>query len=229
MKKVRSIIALSIIVFIPFGLMIWFRNHQTSGFTSSEMIIYPLLFGSMSIVVLYVLKKYFLKEDLSDFNSKKATWINDIGWGLMLTLVYFALFFIERSTLTEFLRFVPNMELLGVMLDLRNDPVLLMIWFGPVLWIGVALYEELIRVFMLTNLWKWSKNKIWIVCVIVLSALIFGFVHWSQGPYGIITIGVKSLVSGWFFYKKRRLMPLIYAHVLYDGLQVATLLLTYPE
>jgi membrane protease YdiL (CAAX protease family) len=229
MKTIRSLIALSIVVFIPFGLLIWIRYHQTSGFVTSELILYPLLFGGLSIVVLLFLKKYFLKEDLTDFNSKKATWYNDIAWGLILTVIYFALFFIERLTLSNVLRSISNMELLGLMLDMRENPMLLLLFFGPVLWIGVALYEELIRVFILTTLWKWSKKLSWIAMVILFSALIIGLAHWSQGPYGIVTIGIKSIVSGLYYYKKRRLMPLVYAHVLYDGLQVGMLLLTYPE
>jgi hypothetical protein len=55
-------------------------------------------------------------------------------------------------------------ELLGLMLDMRESPWLVLIWFGPVLWIGIALFEEL--------------------------------THWSQGPYGIVTIAIKSLVAG---------------------------------
>ena len=131
--------------------------------------------------------------------------------------------------MSEVLQFRSNMELLGLMLDMRENPVLLILWFGPVLWIGVALYEELVRVFILTSLWKWSGNIAWALLAILFSALILGFAHWSQGSYGIVTITIKSLISGYFFYKKRRLMPLVYAHALYDGLQVGMLLITYPE
>lgn len=229
MNKLKSIIALSIVVFIPFGLMIWFRIHQSTGFASTELIVYPLLFGGLSIAMLLFIKKYFLKEQFSDFNSGKATWYKDLSWGIFLAIIYFVLFFLERFTLSNILQFNSNMELLGLMLDMRENPILLFIWFGPVLWIGIALYEELIRVFILTSLWKWSRTYTWAICVVFISALIIGLTHWSQGSYGIVTIGIKSLVSGYFFYRKRRLMPLIYAHILYDGLQVALLLLTYPE
>ena len=161
MNKLKSIIALSIIVFIPFGLMIWIRNHQSTGFASMELITYPLLFGGLSIVVLVVLKKYFLKEQLIDFNSGEGRWTTDIAWGLFLTVVYFMLFYLERLTLSDLLQSTPNLELLGLMLDMRENPVLMLIWFGPVLWIGIALYEELIRVFILSSLWKWSEHLIW--------------------------------------------------------------------
>lgn len=183
----------------------------------------------MSIAALILTKKYFLKENLKDFNSGEGNWASDIAWGLILTSIYFILFYLERMTLSNVLQFNSNMELLGLMLDMRENPMLLLIWFGPVLWIGIALYEELIRVFILTSLWKWSEKFTWSITAIIISALIIGLAHWSQGSYGMVTIGIKSMVSGYFFLKKKRLMPLIYAHVLYDGIQVAALLLTFPE
>ncbi len=227
MKIMKAIIALTIIVFIPFGLMIWIRSHQSTGFASVELIAYPLIFGGGSIGVLYYLKRFLLKEDLSDFNSKPAKWYTDLVWGIALTIIYFALFYLSRITLTDILKFEPNLEMLGLMLSMREKPLLLILWFGPVLWIGIALYEELIKVFLLTTMWNLSRNAVWIFSVIVITSTIFGLVHWNQGPYGIVTIAIKSFVSCVFFYKQRRLMPLVYAHVLYDGLQVGTLLFTY--
>jgi membrane protease YdiL (CAAX protease family) len=112
---------------------------------------------------------------------------------------------------------------------MRQNPFIMALFFGPVLWIGIALYEELIRIFILTELWKWKKARLWDFVVILLSAVLIGLVHWSQGPYGIVTIAIKGLISGIYFYKKRRIMPLVYAHVLYDGIQVAILLITYPD
>ena len=228
MKNLETLIALTIMVFIPFGMMVWFRSHQSSGFASIELIMYPLLFGGGSILVLYFLKKYFLKEPLSDFNSGKGNWKTDILWGFALVTVYFILFYVERLTLSNLLSFNSNTELLGLMLDMREQPWLLVIWFGPVLWIGIALYEELIRVFILTSLWKFSKHILWTIVVIIIASSIIGLAHWSQGSYGMVTIGIKSMVSGFFFYKYRRLLPLVIAHVLYDGIQVALLLITYP-
>ncbi|RLD76799.1 MAG: hypothetical protein DRJ07_15705 [Bacteroidetes bacterium] len=229
MKTLKSIIALSVIVLIPFGFMLWFRNHQTTGFATNELIIYPLLFGGSSILLLYLIKKYLLNEELSDFNSGKGSIVKDILWGFLLVVMYFILFYIERATLSNILTFRSNQELLGLMLDMRKSPLLLILWFGPVLWIGIALYEELIRVFMLTSLWKFSNNTLWIISSIFITAIIIGLTHWSQGSYGIVTIAIKSLVSGYFFYKIRRILPLIIAHVLYDGIQVAMLLIIYPQ
>jgi len=103
MKTFKSLFALSIIVLIPFGIMIWIRNHQSSGYASLELILYPLLFGGGSIILLYLLKKFFLKEKISDFNSGKGNLGTDILWGFVLTIAYFILFYIERYTLMDFL------------------------------------------------------------------------------------------------------------------------------
>jgi membrane protease YdiL (CAAX protease family) len=228
MKTIKLIIALIIIVFIPFALMLWYRTHALTGFATNELIMYPLFFGGTSILLLYTIKKYFLKEKLSDFNLGKGSIGKDVLWGVLLTIMYFILFYIERATLIDILTFKSNQELLGLMLDMRENPILLILWFGPVLWIGIALYEELLRVFLLTSLWKFSNHKVWVTAVIIISALIMGLAHWSQGSYGIVTIAIKSLVFGFFFFKVKRFFPLVISHALYDGVQVALLLITYP-
>jgi len=229
MSKFKNLLTLFILVFIPSVSMIWYRYNQPTDFVSRELILYPLLFGGGSIIVMVLLKKYFLKESLKEFNSGRGHLVKDWMWALGLTLVYFVLFYLERMTLMGVLEFLSNEELLGLMLDMREKPVLILLWFFPVLWIGIALYEELIRVFMLTSLWKFSSNKIWTYMVILLTSLLIGFTHWSQGSYGIVTITIKSIVACLFFYKYRRLAPLVIAHALYDGIQVALLLITYPH
>jgi hypothetical protein len=135
------------------------QKSPVFGVPSAELILYPLIFGGISILIIYLLKKYFLKENLNDFNSKKGSFVKDIVWGIILTGIYFILFYVERLTLTDWLTFISNKELINLMLEMRSKPLFLVLWFGPVLWIGVALYEELIRVYILSSLWKLFKSK----------------------------------------------------------------------
>jgi membrane protease YdiL (CAAX protease family) len=221
--------ALLVAVALPAVLMIAYRMRQTTEFASIELIVYPLLFGSIGIALILWLKRSFLDEPLSDFNSGKGNIGSDVLWGIGLVAIYFVLFFVERRTLSDILEMRSNMELLTLMLDMREHPWMLLVWFGPVLWIGIALYEEVVRVFLLTGLWSYSARREWTIAVILIAAILVGLVHWSQGPYGIVTIAIKSTVTGIFFYYRRRLLPLVVAHVLYDGLQVGMLLLTYPR
>ncbi len=227
MKLWKRILSIIIVLAIPLLSMVWFSRRDSSGFASIELIAYPLIFGGISIVIIFFLKKYFLGESNTDFNEGNSSWYQDILWGILLCLIYFFLFFIFRITLSDVLTFQSNQELLGLMLDMRETPLLIFLWFGPVLWIGIALYEELVRVFLLSTCWKINDKMPFILLSIGMTCLIFGLAHYSQGPYGMVTIGLKSIVPAIYFYNKRRIMPLIYAHVLYDGIQVALLLLTY--
>ena len=227
-STVRRIISLAAVAGFPAVLMIWYRMHQVSTLASIELIAYPLLFGGLGIIVILLLKRFYLREPLSDFNSGSGNLFTDILWGLALAIACFALFFISQMTLRDLLDFRPNAELLGLMLDMRAHPWMLLVWFGPVLWIGIALYEELVRAFLLTELWSFAESKVWIGLSIVLAGTLFGLVHWGQGPYGIVTIAMKSIVIGAFYLRVRRILPLVLAHVLYDGVQVAAFLLTYP-
>jgi membrane protease YdiL (CAAX protease family) len=120
-----------------------------------------------------------------------------------------------------------NTELINVMIDLANSPLLMVIWFGPVLWIGIALFEELSRTFLLKCLWNTSDNKNWHIIVIFLASTLIGVVHLYQGTAGIISIGLKSVIMCFYFYKYRRLLPLVISHGLYDGLQFAFFIIQF--
>jgi len=83
------------------------------------------------------------------------------------------------------------------------------------------LFEELSRVFLLKCLWNINKNKEWHILAIFLASMLIGGVHLYQGLAGILTIALKSVVVSFYFYRYRRLFPLILSHVIYDGLQLA--------
>ncbi len=223
-NALKNILAISIAI-LPINLiMIWYRLTQTENFSTVDMTVYPLLFGGGSVVLILWLNKYLLRASFrTTFNSGESTWGKDVGVGLGLTAVYFTMFFVERATLMQWLpnNNPPNTELINVMVDLAHSPLLMVVWFGPVLWLGIALFEELSRTFLLKCLWNISENRKWHIAVIFLASTLIGLAHLYQGVYGIISIGLKSVVVSLYFYKYRRLLPLIISHGLYDGLQFA--------
>ena len=60
---------------------------------------------------------------------------------------------------------------------------------------------------------------------IPLTSILIGSVHLYQGLAGIIGIGIKSVIFCIYYYKHRRIFPLIISHVLYGGLQFAYLVM----
>ncbi len=231
-KTIKNVLAISIAILPINFIMIWYRLTQTENFTTTDMTLYPLLFGGGTIILILLLNKYLLKSSFKEtFNSGKGLFHKDIIVGIGLTVVFFIMFFIERATLYRWIpnHNPPNTELINTMIDLANNPWLMIIWFGPVLWIGIALFEELSRTFMLKALWNISKNKDWQIIVIFLTSALIGFAHIYQGLAGVISIGIKSVVMCFYFYKYRRLLPLIISHGLYDGFQFLFFVLQFQN
>jgi len=231
-KTVRNILAISIAILPINIIMIWYRLTQTQNFSTIDMIVYPLLFGGTISLLILFLNKQLIRDTFKEtFNSGKGKWYWDMLVGLGLTIIYFAMFFLERATLYQWIpnHNPPNTELINTMMDLANNPLLLIIWFGPVLWIGIALFEELSRVFLLKCLWNMNDNKNWHLVAIFLASTLIGLAHIYQGTAGIISIGLKSVIMSFYFYKYRRLLPLIISHALYDGIQFTFFILHFQH
>lgn len=207
--------------------MIWYRLTHDEVFTVSDMLVYPLILGGGNILLIIALNKYLLKEKINDFNSGKGKWYWDVSFGLVLTAIYFLLMFVEQATITRILPQgrPPSQEVINMMIGLVNNPILLTIWLGPVVWIGVALFEELGRVFFLNCLWRVSKNKYWELIAVIIVASVWGFAHLYQGFFGIISVSIQGLIMGIYFYKFRRIWPLIISHALYDSIQIIIFLI----
>jgi len=221
-QKLNNVLAICIGI-LPFNIiMIWYRLTHPEGFTTSDMLVYPLLFGGAIILLILVLNKYLLKKENSDFNPGKGKWYWDIIIGLGLTAIYFILMFLEQATITRVLPQgrPPSQEVINLMISLANNPLLLAIWLGPVVWIGVAIFEEVQRIFFMNCLWRLSKNKYWELFTIFLVAVVWGLMHLYQGPFGIISISIQGLIMGFYYYKFRRIWPLIISHALYDSIQI---------
>jgi len=231
-RVLRNIVAISIAILPINIIMIWYRLTQTEDFSTTDMTVYPLLFGGGTVILILLLNKYLLKDTFKEtFNSGKGTWYWDILIGIGLTVIYFAMFFLERATLYQWIpnNNPPNSELINTMIDIANNPLLLVVWFGPVLWVGIALFEELSRTFLLKSLWNINENQNWQITAILLASTLIGVVHIYQGTAGMIAIGLKSVIVSLYFFKYRRLLPLIISHGLYDGFQFAFFVMQFRQ
>jgi len=221
-QKLKNILAICIGI-LPFNiLMIWYRLTHTADFSTNDMLLYPLIFGGGNILLILALNKFLLKQKISNFNPGKGKWYWDVIIGLALTAIYFMLMFIEQATITRLLPQgrPPTQEVIDLMIGLANNPILLAIWLGPVVWLGVAIFEEVQRVFFMNCLWRLSRNKYWELFTILFVAVVWGFVHLYQGPFGIISVSIQGLIMGFYYYRFRRIWPLIISHALYDSIQI---------
>lgn len=221
-QNLKNILAICIGI-LPFNIiMVWYRLTQTAGFTIFDMLVYPLIFGGGIILLILVLNKYLLKKDIKAFNPGKGKWYWDILIGIGLTAVYFIFVYVEQATISRLLpqQSPPSQEVINLMTGLANNPLLLAIWLGPVVWLGVAGFEEVQRIFFMNCLWSLSKNKYWELFTILLVAVVWGFMHLYQGSFGIISVSIQGVIMGAYYYKFRRIWPLIISHALFDSIQI---------
>ena len=223
----RRFLAVALGVFPAHAFLLVRRLVVGDAFTVSEMLAGPLVVGGAGICLIVLLDRCLLKEHWRSFGPGKGKAGTDLLWGLFLLAGYFLLMAVVGAVLAPFLPAGKSLapELLDLLRSLANDPWLLALWLGPILWVGVALFEETVRVFALKTLWGISDSKAWTWAVLVAFALLFGLAHLYQGWTGAVSNGAQAVVSGVFYLRVRRFWPLVWAHGLFDGVQVVQLVL----
>lgn len=101
-----------------------------------------------------------------------------------------------------------------------SDTRLLLLWLGPVVWIGIAGFEELWRVVVLRRFWTVFPSAPGKWVSLVLVSVLIGIAHGYQGPAAILSITMKSILMGWYFMATGRTRALIVAHAVYDSVQI---------
>ena len=85
---------------------------------------------------------------------------------------------------------------------------------------GIAGFGELWRVHLLRRLWRVLPGRAGRWAVIVGCAALVAGVHLYQPPAVMLSIGLLSLLKGWYFLRTGRFWSLVVAHALYDSVQV---------
>jgi CAAX protease family protein len=98
-----------------------------------------------------------------------------------------------------------------------NIPMLLISLLG--VYIVSSFGEEVIyRAFLINRISELGANTRWArIIAVILSAIIFGFAHYSWGPMGVVQTTFMGLVLGICYLKlKKRLWILVLAHAYMD-------------
>jgi membrane protease YdiL (CAAX protease family) len=215
----RHLLALALGLLPVYGFGLYSHLTRQTSYTLQEMLLYPLVLGTTSVLWISLLNRVLLNQSLRDFNLKKGTWSRDTLIGLLLTAGFLLLFYLQQFTVNQWLP-RSSRDVLSLLYGLAENPLLLMLWLGPTVWIGVACFEEISRAFLLKGLWAAFGGRAGQWCAILGSGLFFGVIHSYQGPAGMVSVGMLSVLQGWFYWRFGRLWPLIMAHALYDSIQI---------
>jgi membrane protease YdiL (CAAX protease family) len=193
------------------------NEHQLSvrAFTVYLAVIAPL-----AIAVALLLMRLLCAENLRALNLRPGKLSSDLLAVLVLSLVIIVVNVISTRLLTELLPEArSNASVRNFFGELAGKPGLLVLFAGPLFFLGAA-SEEVIRVFLLSRLWKvWPSTPAKLVAI-VISACLFGFIHLYRGPVGVAGAAIFGLIMALYYLRFGRVLPLMLAHYLTNTLQI---------
>jgi membrane protease YdiL (CAAX protease family) len=151
----------------------------------------------------------------------RKQWLNQIGIGLLAFGSIIFITFITLYVLEPLFGLEKAADATDKFRFFLGKPVVLILYIVIGIWFGAAMGEELMmRGFLLNHLKKLIGNsKISWALVLIIQAVIFGFMHSYQGSRGMVITGLIALSFGIFYLvAKRKLFPVIFAHAAFDTL-----------
>ena len=108
--------------------------------------------------------------------------------------------------------------------ELAGNPGLLVLFVGPLFLLGAA-SEEVIRVFLLSRMWKVWPSTTGKLLAVVISACLFGLIHLYQGPVSAVWTAIFGLIAALYYLWFNHVVPLVLAHYVTNALQVVAFVL----
>jgi len=204
------------------AVALWVHAGQSGGPNLRWMFLGPMVGGGTLIFWILFLHLIVCGDTLDVLGFRRDRLRLDALFGVGLAAVMLAFHFAFAATAARLLPPRPPVPgVLELISGVARDPWLLALWFGPVVWIGVALFEELARAFLLRRLWQVWRGASGRWAVIGIVAALTGLVHAYQGPAAVVSIGTQSVFLGWVYLRTGRIRALIVGHALYDSAQIA--------
>jgi len=226
---ITQIVAVTVVYVPPYALAMW--SHLSQGtITLKQLFLYPLLLGGGSVALALLVYRFICGERIASLNLKPGKWYTDILVGVLLAAIFLGLLLLQQVIQSRFLPSTggpPPEELVTLFSGIVNDPLLLAVWLGPVVWLGVAAFEESTRVFVLNRLWTVWPQPVARWIAMVVSAALFGVAHIYQGPAGVVAIALQGFLYALYYRRFGRVWPMIIGHALYDSVQVLQVVMAF--
>jgi len=203
-----------------YSTLIIYQLRRGQPPSNQGFIIYLAVISPLAIVIALMLLRFVCKEHYRDLNLKPGKLSSDLLATLILALVILVTNLVSQFLLSELLPASDsNNSVRDLFIQMTSKPELYIIFAGPLIFLGAA-SEELIRVFLLSRLWKvWSSVSGKLIMV-VISACLFGLIHIYQGPIHVVWAAIFGLIMALYYLRFGRVVPLILAHYVTNALQV---------
>jgi membrane protease YdiL (CAAX protease family) len=181
-------------------------------------IIHVFPFSSIAFAFVFVLASLYIRRigltGIGLSRSKSCQGIVLIGIGGGIVLQFLSLYGIE-PILAKLTGHLPDLSQFSA---LKGNAQFLLMWLA-ISWIVAAFGEEIVyRGYFMNRITDLiGKTQMAWVVSLVLSATLFGSIHYYQGISGMISTGISGLVFGiLYLVTKRNLWTALLAHGAYD-------------
>ena len=214
--KISEIISIFLVAFIIIKI---FAQPDNDNLIYNQAVIWIANIVMLSIVWMGLRIR---GENWQDFGlSFKKISIKDALKIFLLSLLVFVLAlagFIIGSIIMANITGIPESADMSGYAYLKDNIWMLFLTLGGVYIVSSFGEEVIYRAFLINRISELGlDNKRGRIIAVILSAVVFGFAHYSWGPMGIVQTGFMGLALGFcYIFMKKRLWILIFAHAYMD-------------
>lgn len=220
LRKTTQLLAVVLGVLPLYAYLILSHLLRDHPLTVQDFALYGGVICPLSIVVALLVLRFVCGESPGRLNLKPGRVRADLGATLILSLVIIVANVISHSALSGLL---PESSTSSGVRELfaaaTADRLLFVLFAGPLLFLGAA-SEELIRVFLLSRLWRVWPSAAGKLAAVVVSACLFGLLHLFQGPVGVGWTTIFGLLMALYYLRFGRVAPMVFAHYLTNAFQI---------
>jgi membrane protease YdiL (CAAX protease family) len=203
-----------------YSSLIIYQFRRDQPFSVQMFIFYLAVISPLAIVIALLLLRFLCGENPRDLNRRPGKLSSDLLAALILSLVILVANVISTSLLSELLpESASTTSVKNLFVEVASSPGLLVLFLGLLIFLGAA-SEEVIRVFLLSRLWKVWRSTTGKSATVVISACLFGLIHLYRGPVSVAWTAICGLIMALHYLRFGRAVPLILAHYLTNALQV---------
>ena len=219
-KRQTQLLAIGLGVLPLYGILIILEILGGPSLSLRSFVVYLAVICPLSLGVALLVLQFICGESPRTLNLRSGGLFADLLGALVLSCVTLAAGVVATSLLSAlFPQAASGTSIRELFKGLAGNPGLLALFLGLLMPLGAA-SEEVIRVFLLSRLWKMWPGAPGKAFAVVLSAGLFGLLHLYHGPVAIVWTALYGLIMALYYLRFGRVLPMILSHYLTNALQV---------
>jgi len=203
-----------------YSTLIIFQLRRDQPFSLQVFILYLAVISPLTILIALLLLRFLCGENPRGLNLRSGKLSSDLLAALILSPVIIVANVVSTYFLSGlFPESASDTSVRDLFVELASNPGLLVLFVGLLIFLGAA-SEEVIRVFLLSRLWKVWPSTNGKLLAVAISACLFGLIHLYRGPVSVAWTAVFGLIMAFYYLRFGRIIPLILAHYSTNAFQV---------